>query len=81
MLLHLVDAVKVLQYNGRKQLTINGCCDKVNITSGTTSVMFGAHKFLVEIIYCKNCGSKKATSNIKEANYGTAYTGKIGKTA
>jgi hypothetical protein len=43
--------------------------------------MFGAHKFLVEIIYCKNCGSKKATSNIKEANYGTAYSREIGKTA
>jgi hypothetical protein len=47
-----------------KELTISGCCDKVNITSGNTIVMFGTHRFNVNIVYCKTCGSTKATSNI-----------------
>lgn len=55
-----------------KPLTINGCCDTVNITSGSTYVMFGTHRFYVHVNYCKNCGSTKATSHIKEANYGRA---------
>lgn len=49
----------------RKQLTIDGCCDKINITSGTTFVMFGKHKYQVHVVFCKNCGSQKATSYIK----------------
>ena len=55
-----------------KQLTVHGCCDKVDITVGNTTVMFGSHKFAVNIFYCKNCGSEKATSNIqhlKEVRY------------
>ena len=47
-----------------KQLTISGCCDKVNITSGSTYVMFGTHRFNVHITYCKHCGETKATSHI-----------------
>jgi hypothetical protein len=48
-----------------KPLTINGCCDNINITSGNTIVMFGTHRFNVNIVYCKTCGSTKATSNIQ----------------
>lgn len=55
-----------------KQLTIHGCCDTVDITNGNTSVMFGRHKYMVNVFFCKNCGSKKATSSIshiKEDRY------------
>lgn len=54
-----------------KKLTSNGCCDIVDITSGTTSTMFGRHQFDITIVYCKNCGAVKATSNIKEKNRGS----------
>lgn len=49
-----------------KQLTVNGCCDKINITNKKTVVIFDNHKFVVSITYCSNCGSIKATSHIKE---------------
>ena len=32
---------------------------------GNTIVMFGKHKYEVNITYCKSCGSKKSTSSIK----------------
>ena len=49
-----------------KQLTFLGCCDKVDITSGTTSIMFGKHKYQIHVSFCKNCGSQKEpTSYIK----------------
>ena len=54
-----------------KGLTNSGCCVKVDITSGTTSTMFGKHQFDITVVYCKNCGSVKATSNIKEKNRGS----------
>ena len=54
-----------------KMLTKSACCDKVDITSGTTSTMFGKHQFDITVVYCKNCGSVKATSNIKEKNRGS----------
>ena len=52
--------------NFKKQLTVHGCCDKVDISSGTTTVMFGTHRYAVTVVHCKNCGSVKATSNIKQ---------------
>jgi hypothetical protein len=48
------------------QLTVHGCCDNIDITVGDTIVMFGTHRFQVHICFCKNCGSTKATSHIKE---------------
>lgn len=51
----------------KKQLTVSGCCDIVNISQGTELVKFGEHGFIVSVFYCTNCGSIKATSNIKEA--------------
>jgi RNase P subunit RPR2 len=50
----------------KKQLTVTGCCDKVVITGGTTTVMFGKHKFYITVVHCATCGQVKATSNIKE---------------
>jgi RNase P subunit RPR2 len=50
-------------------IEIVGCCDNVDITSGNTYVRFGKWKYDVKIVYCKNCGSKKATSYIKEFYY------------
>lgn len=49
-----------------KQLTVNGCCDKIIITNKKTVVTFDNHKFVVSITYCSTCGSTKATSHIKE---------------
>lgn len=46
-------------------LTIDGCCDNINITSGTTIVMFGEHRYGITVVHCKSCGSQKSTSNIK----------------
>lgn len=47
-------------------MTVLGCCDKVDITSGTTSIMFGKHKYQIHVSFCKSCGSQKEpTSYIK----------------
>lgn len=47
-------------------MTIFGCCDIVSITSGTKYFTLGNHGFKVQVDYCANCGSMKATSHIKE---------------
>lgn len=52
------------------QLTFSGCCDTVEIIKGTTKVTFGNHTYQVNVVHCKNCGSVKATSNIKEQKVG-----------
>lgn len=49
----------------KKELTVLGCCDNIDITVGNTTVMFGAHQFEITIVYCNGCGETKATSNIK----------------
>ena len=49
------------------------CCGNINITVDTTVVTFGSHSFLVKVVHCSSCGSKKATSSIthlKEASNG-----------
>ena len=50
----------------KKELTVHGCCDNIDITVGTTVVMFGRHRFDVTVCHCKHCGAVKATSHIKE---------------
>lgn len=56
-----------------KQLTGQGCCDTVNITSGTTYIMFGRHKYIVHVTFCKSCGSQKEPTSyirhIKESRH------------
>ena len=42
------------------------CCDSINIVRNGQILEFDGHLFQVSITYCKNCGSKKATSHIKE---------------
>ena len=54
----------------KKQLTVSGCCDIVNISQNTQIVKFGKHSFMVAITHCTNCGAVKATSNIKEVKNG-----------
>jgi hypothetical protein len=49
-----------------KQLTLAGCCDIVNITRGIKHITLGNYGFKVQVDYCSNCGSMKATSHIKE---------------
>jgi hypothetical protein len=42
------------------------CCDKINISRGQIIATFENQKFDVVIDFCSSCGSKKATSHIKE---------------
>lgn len=45
---------------------MNGCCVKPEVTSHVTTVTtLENHNYRIEIVYCKNCGSKKVTSNIR----------------
>jgi hypothetical protein len=52
--------------NSNKQLTVNGCCDIIDISTGKRNIKIGKHQFIATIVYCANCGSVKATSSIKE---------------
>ena len=45
---------------------MDGCCDRVDITRKESVVTHDEHKFQVNISYCKNCGSLKATTHVKE---------------
>lgn|GEM_PF-2438198 len=49
----------------KKQLTYMHCCDNINIISNETVLNFSNHKYLITVVCCSNCGSKKATSYIK----------------
>jgi len=42
-----------------------GCCKSVEQTSWTEYLTLDNHVFCVKIVYCKNCGSTKSTSNIQ----------------
>ena len=55
---------------GRKQLTLLGCCDKVEIIQESQTLTFHNHKFEAVVSFCKNCGQMKATSHIKEKKDG-----------
>jgi hypothetical protein len=57
---------KIVGYNSNKPLTINGCCDKINISTGKRTLQLGDHRFVATVVHCTSCGSVKATSNIKE---------------
>lgn len=61
-----IAAYKLTKDLPKKQLTVNGCCDIVNIISKQTILKFGVHKFKVTVTHCEHCGSIKATSSIKE---------------
>jgi|TARA_B110000977_G_C10944133_1_gene442003 hypothetical protein len=50
----------------KKELTINGCCVNIDIITGKATVWFDLNQFEVTVVHCKNCGSVKSTSNIKE---------------
>ena len=42
-----------------------GCCTETEITQSSTIVMVpGGHRYEVTVVFCKKCGSKKATSSI-----------------
>jgi|GEM_PF-1922361 hypothetical protein len=65
-----------------KGFTINACCSRVNIISESQTLTFGEHLFLVTVVHCSNCGSIKATTNIKEHKMAgdTIIVEKAGKT-
>lgn len=48
--------------------SISGCCDKTEIVSKKTLITIpnkgNPHTYDINIVYCKNCGSKKSTSSI-----------------
>lgn len=48
-------------------MTPYGCCDTVVINRGTEYIQLGKHYFKVRVTYCGNCGSVKATTNVKES--------------
>jgi hypothetical protein len=50
----------------KNTFTINACCSKVNIISESKRITLGLHLFKATIVHCSNCGSLKATTNIKE---------------
>lgn len=54
----------------KKQLTVNGCCDKVEIIQESQTLTLHNHKFEAVVSFCKNCGQMKATSHIKEKKDG-----------
>lgn len=54
------------QTYSNKPLTINGCCDKIDISTGKRTIQIGNHQFEITVVHCTSCGSVKATSNIKE---------------
>jgi hypothetical protein len=45
---------------------IMGCCDNVKITSTEHNFMSEGFKYLVNLVHCKNCGSIKATTHVKQ---------------
>jgi len=47
-------------------LTAQHCCDSIDITRFTEYMNQDGHVFKIHLVYCKSCGSLKATSHIKE---------------
>lgn len=56
----------ITKINSTKPLTVSGCCDIIDISAATRTMQVGVHRFEIKVVHCKNCGSVKATSNIKE---------------
>jgi hypothetical protein len=45
---------------------MQGCCEKVNIEQHVEHIAIDSYTFVAIIVYCKNCGSLKATTHVKE---------------
>ena len=43
-----------------------GCCDNIDIQRHTQQITVDGFVYTVVVVYCKNCGSLKSTSHIKE---------------
>ena len=54
------------EHKPKKQLTVSGCCDIIDISAKQRTIKLGKHEFIVTVVHCTSCGSIKATSNIKE---------------
>lgn len=52
---------------------ISGCCDKTEVIQFKNLITIpnqgNPHTYDVTIVYCKNCGSQKSTSNIRHVKY------------
>lgn len=52
---------------------ISGCCDKTETATFKNHICVpnngNPQYYDVTIVYCKNCGSQKSTSNIKHVKY------------
>ena len=53
-------------FNSNKPLTVNGCCDRIDISAAKRTIKIGEHQFIISVVHCTSCGNVKATSNIKE---------------
>lgn len=47
-----------------------GCCKKVNIVQHIEKIEIDTHTYCITIIYCENCGSVKATTNVRQIKNG-----------
>lgn len=49
---------------------MHGCCNQVEILQHTEIIELDTHEFCVKIVYCKNCGSIKKTTNVRHIKHG-----------
>ena len=47
-----------------------GCCKNVKITEHQAYIEIDTYRYCITMVYCKNCGSLKATTNVKEIKDG-----------
>jgi len=50
--------------------TLQGCCIEPDMTQHVEHLVLDGHGFCVTIVYCKNCGTLKTMSHIKEERNG-----------
>ena len=45
---------------------MHGCCKNVDIDKSLKSIEIDTYTYGVTIVYCKNCGSLKSTTNVRQ---------------
>jgi hypothetical protein len=49
---------------------MHGCCNQVEIVQHRKVIEIDIYAFCVTIVYCKNCGSVKKTTNVRHIRDG-----------
>jgi hypothetical protein len=49
---------------------MHGCCELVNVTKHVDYIEIDKHTYCITIVYCKNCGSVKTTTNVRHIRDG-----------